>query len=143
MEIITPEEAIIITRVLIAMVLGLIIGIQRQIRKEKTKAYGIAGMRTHILVAISTSLISSTGAILLSSDPARLAASILTGIGFIGASTVLATKNKILGLINATTIWVCAAIGIATGFGLFIPAALISLLTLIVLELKRFEHIED
>jgi len=143
MEFLSNEEAVIIIRVIVAMILGLVIGIQRQLRKEKTKAYGIAGMRTHMLVTISTALISATGAIIFASDPARLAASILTGIGFIGASTVLATKNRILGLINATTIWVCAAIGITVGLGLFVPAAIISALSVVILELKRFEKIED
>ena len=136
------NESVIISRVIAAAILGLILGLQREQRKTAEQHHGIAGMRTHVIVALGSALVTAIGATVLSSDSTRLAASILTGIGFIGAGTIIATQGKIRGLVNASTIWVVSAIGIATGLGFYLSAIVTTLLIIIILELKKFEKID-
>lgn len=142
MDVLQNGESEIILRVFLALILGLILGLQRESMKLREKNYGVAGMRTHTIVALGASLISAIGTLAFSGDPARLAASILTGIGFIGAGTVIASAGKIKGLVNAATIWLAASIGIAAGLGFFLSAFLTTILSIFVLELKRFEKID-
>lgn len=139
---ISPEEMSIILRVLIALVLGLSLGMQREYRKILEKNLGTAGLRTHALVAVGSALIAGIGFVAISEDPLRLAASILTGIGFIGAGTIIADKDKIKGLVNAATIWTAATIGMAAGLGFYASAILVTLIAITILELKRFERID-
>ena len=137
-----PYESSIIIRILFAFLLGLLLGIQREKRKTVEHNYGIAGMRTHTIVAIGAALVTAIGAIVNLTNPHFLAASILTGIGFIGAGTIIASNGKIRGLVNASTVWVAAAIGISCGFGYFVSAILTTLIVIIILELRRFEKID-
>jgi len=136
------NEVEIVIRILVAAFLGILIGVQRERRKLIDKVYGSAGLRTHAMVCLGSALIASAGSVMFPSDPVRLAASIMTGIGFIGAGTIIATKGRIKGLTNAATIWVSAAIGIAAGIDLFLSAAVATILTVIILELKRFERMD-
>lgn len=138
----SSNETEIILRVFIAAVLGFILGLQREKRKTAEKNFGIAGMRTHTIVAIGSALVAAIGALAYPADPVRLAASILTGIGFIGAGTIIASQGKIKGLVNAATVWIAAAIGISCGLGYYIGALTATILSIIVLELKRFEKID-
>lgn len=133
------EEVTILIRIGVAALLGLVLGIQREIRKHEEKTQGVAGMRTHAIIAMGASIITAIGVLYFPADPIRLAASILTGIGFVGASTVLATQGKIIGLTNAATIWIAAAIGISTGVGLYTSASALTILAILILELKAFE----
>jgi putative Mg2+ transporter-C (MgtC) family protein len=137
-----PDEGEVIVRIIIAALFGLLLGIQREKRKTVEHNYGIAGMRTHTVVALGSALVTAIGALIFTSDPTRLAASILTGIGFIGAGTILASSGKIRGLVNASTVWVAAAIGIACGFGYYLSSLITVLLVIIILEMKRFEKID-
>jgi putative Mg2+ transporter-C (MgtC) family protein len=139
---ISLEESIIITRILIALVLGFFIGLQREHRKIIENNVGMAGLRTHTIVTIGAALVSAIGAVAYASDNLRLAASILTGIGFIGAGTIIANNNKIKGLVNAATIWVAATIGIAVGLGFTFSSILATCLMILILELRRFERID-
>ncbi|MEM4271487.1 MAG: MgtC/SapB family protein [Candidatus Pacearchaeota archaeon] len=132
----------IITRIIVAALLGLAIGIQRELRKIKEKTFGVAGMRTHSMLAMGTALIAAISVLFFPDDPARLVASIFTGIGFIGASTVLATRGRIIGLTNAATIWIAAAIGITAGLNLLATAIITTIASIIILELKRFEKVD-
>lgn len=141
MEILLENQIVIIIRVLLSLALGLLIGIERQQRKPETKNYGAAGLRTLALVCVGTALITSIGDILFVSDP-RLAASIMAGIGFIGAGAIIASEKKVMGLTNAAAVWAVAAIGIAAGIGLYITAIFVTLIAIIVLELRRFEKLE-
>ncbi|VVB78025.1 MgtC family protein [uncultured archaeon] len=142
-NIITLENQFtIIIRILLSLLLGLLIGIERQKVKTKTNNHGAAGLRTHALVCVGTALITSIGVILFPADPIRLAASIMTGIGFIGAGTIIASEKKVMGLTNAAAVWAVAAIGIAAGIGLYIVAVFTTLITIIVLELRKFERLE-
>ena len=141
MEVLIESQFTIGIRVLIALLLGLTVGFERQKIKTETNTHGSAGLRTHALVCIGTALITSIGVILFPGDPLRLAASIMTGIGFIGAGTIIALDGKVRGLTTASAIWAVAAIGIACGVGLYIVAVFVTLIAVIVLELRRFESV--
>ena len=134
------EEFVI--RLLVATALGSIIGLDREYR---TKA---AGFRTHVLVALGSALfmiISVHGfddlpkdQMTLRMDPARIAAQVVTGIGFIGAGTIIFRKNVVKGLTTAAGMWVTAAIGLACGVGMYVLAIVSTLLVLICFEAFNF-----
>jgi len=131
-----------IIRIFVAAVLGGIIGLEREYREKA------AGFRTHFLVALGSALfmiLSQYGfdaAIRempnVSFDPSRIASQVVTGIGFIGAGTIIFQKNVVRGLTTAAGIWVTAAIGLACGTGLYVLAAVSTLLVLIGLEAFNF-----
>ena len=124
-----PTEYMI--RLLIAAVLGAIIGLDREYR---TKA---AGFRTHFLVALGSALFMidlPKDQMTLRMDPARIAAQVVTGIGFIGAGTIIFQKNMVKGLTTAAGLWVTAAIGLACGVGMYWLAAMTTVLVLICYE---------
>ncbi|UIK88772.1 MgtC/SapB family protein [Arthrobacter polaris] len=111
---------------LAAVVLPTLIGLERQINNKS------AGMRTHALVGLGAALfmvVSKYGfsdvlaVNLVRLDPSRVAAQIVTGIGFIGAGLVFVRRNKVRGLTTASSIWLTAAVGSAAGAGLVLPAA--------------------
>ena len=134
------EEFII--RLLVATALGAVIGLDREYR---TKA---AGFRTHVLVALGSALfmiISVHGfddlpkdQRTLRMDPARIAAQVVTGIGFIGAGTIIFQKNVVKGLTTAAGLWVTAAVGMACGVGMYVLAIVSTLLVLICFEAFNF-----
>ena len=142
MQILLTDQLTIIFRILLSLVFGLLIGMERQKVKTQTNNSGAAGLRTHALVCVGTALITSIGIVLFPNDPIRLAASIMAGIGFIGAGTIIASEKKVMGLTSAAAVWAVAAIGIATGVGLYIVGVFATLITIIVLELRRFERLE-
>lgn len=124
------------------MLLGGAIGIEREIKGKP------AGLRTNILicvgavlltdVSVNIGLIDGTGRV---GDPARLAAQIVSGIGFLGAGTIMQARGTVTGLTSAATIWVVAALGIAIGAGFYMEAAGTGVLVTIVLAwLGRLEH---
>ncbi|HVY01275.1 MAG TPA: MgtC/SapB family protein [Candidatus Nanoarchaeia archaeon] len=142
MALVTEIEATILFRIVIALILGLALGIQRERKKTEENSLGLAGLRTHTIVTIGSALVSAIGFVAISEDPLRLASSILTGIGFIGAGTIIADKNRVKGLVNAATIWTAATIGMAAGLGFYVSATVVTLMTIVILELKRFEKVE-
>jgi putative Mg2+ transporter-C (MgtC) family protein len=117
--------------------LGAIIGFERELHRQP------AGFRTHSLVALGASLfavVSAYGFHGESTDPTRIAAQIVSGIGFIGAGTILQYRGHIRGLTTAASLWAVAAIGMATGAGLYILAVVGTVLILVVLAvLDRVE----
>ncbi|MBR4771848.1 MAG: MgtC/SapB family protein [Bacteroidales bacterium] len=129
----------LIIRVLVGGALGGIIGIEREKRAKE------AGFRTHFLVALGSTLISVISAYgydkvadlipVARYDPSRLAAQIVSGIGFIGAGLIIFQKNVIHGLTTAAGLWVTAAIGIACGVGHYDLAIVTTIMVLIALEL--------
>lgn len=132
----------IVIRLLAALVLGGIIGYERQVRSKA------AGLRTHILVSmgaclymmVSLSIPAEMQAVYgMSSDGGRIAAQVVSGIGFLGAGTILAAQGtrKIIGLTTAASIWAVAAVGLAAGAGLLFMAGLTALLILITLRALR------
>ncbi|MCX6000920.1 MAG: MgtC/SapB family protein [Chloroflexi bacterium] len=124
-----------VLRLLLAAVLGAIIGFQRE------KAGKPAGLRTHILIAMGSALFTVVSIYGFGStaDPARIAAGIVTGIGFIGAGVIFRGMrgDKVMGITTAASIWITAAIGIAAGAGLYIIAAASAIVTLVVLMIPR------
>ncbi|MCX5997744.1 MAG: MgtC/SapB family protein [Chloroflexi bacterium] len=124
-----------VLRLLLAAVLGAIIGFQRE------KAGKPAGLRTHILIAMGSALFTVVSIYGFGSaaDPSRIAAGIVTGIGFIGAGVIFRGMrgDKVMGITTAASIWITAAIGIAAGAGLYIIAAAAALVTLLVLLIPR------
>jgi putative Mg2+ transporter-C (MgtC) family protein len=118
-----------------AAVCGAMIGLERE-RKLKP-----AGFRTNILICLGASMYMTVGLLLAEAseeftDPARIAAQVVTGIGFLGAGCIIQLGGRITGLTTAATIWVVAAIGIIAGAGfpiLALVAASMVLLTLVVL----------
>ena len=128
-----PVELEMVLRILLAVVLGGVIGLQR------SKAKKPAGLRDIILICAGAALftvISIYGFDI--EDRARVAAGIVTGIGFLGAGAIIrSTEGGVVGLTTATTIWVSAGIGMAAGAGMYILAPVATLLVLGVLLLPR------
>ncbi len=124
-------EIEMILRLALAMVLGGVIGYQRRLSGKP------AGLRTHTLISVGSALFTIVGTTAFSDDPARVAAGIVTGIGFLGAGAILHRRQNVEGLTTAATIWVVAAIGLAAGAGLYIIAPVTAIITLIVLFLPR------
>lgn len=126
-----PDIFTILLRLLLATVLGGIIGMERQMKNRP------AGLRTHILVTVGSTLIMLISMYAMpSGDPGRIAAQVVTGIGFLGAGTIMHNGANVNGLTTAASIWVSAAIGLALGSGYYaggLITALIAIITLIVL----------
>jgi putative Mg2+ transporter-C (MgtC) family protein len=129
-----PVELEMVLRVLLAMVLGSIIGFQR------AKAEKPAGMKDIILICAGAALFTVVSIYGFASDEqARVAAGIVTGIGFLGAGAIIrrGEGGVVKGLTTATTIWVTAGIGMAAGAGMYIIASVTALLVLVVLLIHR------
>lgn len=115
-----PSEIELVLRLVIAALLGAALGVEREIY-QKT-----AGLRTHTLVAAGAALFTIAGAYAFEGadvDPTRVAAQVVTGIGFIGAGAMIRTGFTVSGITTATTLWFAAALGLATGFGMYLFAA--------------------
>lgn len=126
------SEWVIVARILLATLFGGILGI------ERTRKRRAAGFRTYILVCISSAVVMMTGqfinANLSTSDPARLAAQVISGIGFLGAGTILITGSRqIKGLTTAAGLWSAACMGITIGIGFYFAAFVMCFVVLIVM----------
>ena len=118
---------------LISVGLSALIGIERQI------AGAAAGLRTHMLVCISATLLTLISLIFLH-DPARIIAGLVTGIGFIGAGTIMASaKTKHTGLTTAASLFAVMSLGILIGLEYYLISFILTLLIIFVLELWRLE----
>ena len=118
-------------RLVVALLLGGIIGVEREFRAKD------AGFRTHFLVSVGSALfcvVSQYGFGEELKDASRVAAQVVSGIGFLGAGTFIFQKNVIRGLTTAAGLWVTAAIGLACGTGMLLIAAVSTALVLIGLE---------
>lgn len=119
-------------RLVVGLVLGAVIGFERELHRQP------AGFRTHSLVALGAALFTIVSAHAFTGpnvDPTRIAAQIVSGIGFIGAGTILQHRGSIRGLTTAASLWSVAAIGTAAGAGLTAMAIIGTLLILVVLAL--------
>jgi putative Mg2+ transporter-C (MgtC) family protein len=104
----------LIQRLILAAALGAALGFERELRQKN------AGLRTNILIAVGSALFTLMSVELASgpgADPTRIAAQIVTGIGFLGAGAIMRTDSGVLGLTTAATVWVNAAVGVAAGGG--------------------------
>ena len=125
-------ELDITLRLAVAMLLGGVIGFEREYRAKD------AGFRTHFLVALGSALfciVSQYGFGFELKDSSRVAAQVVSGIGFLGAGTIIFQKNVVRGLTPAAGLWVTAAIGLACGTGMYLPAMVTALMVLIGLEI--------
>jgi putative Mg2+ transporter-C (MgtC) family protein len=119
-------------RLLVALVLGAIVGLERE-RQERA-----AGLRTVTMVSLGSCLFTIVGAYgFANTDPSRVAAQIVTGIGFLGAGTIFLRKDLVRGLTTAATIWSVAAIGMAAGTAQYFVALFTTLLILSVLMVLK------
>ena len=114
---------------LLAVALGAIVGIERE------HAHRPAGLRTHMIVSLGSCLFTLMSAS-FGAQPAQVAGGIVAGIGFIGAGTIWAEKDKVKGITTAASLWATAAIGLTTGLGDFPLAAVVTLLVFIILASK-------
>jgi putative Mg2+ transporter-C (MgtC) family protein len=122
----------------LAVVLGGAVGLQRELKGKP------AGLRTNILICLGATLFTVLSYRFAPSngDSGRVAAQILTGVGFIGAGTILHMRASVVGLTSAATIWVVAAIGMALGSGAYVEAIGTAALVLVVLEgLEKLEFL--
>ncbi len=135
---ISPEETIL--RLVVAAILGGLVGLERE------RLEWAAGMRTHALVSLGSALfmvVSIFGfADVLGErhvilDPSRVAAQVASGIGFIGAGTIILRREVVKGLTTAASIWAVAAVGLAVGGGMFLAAGSATLLALALLVLAK------
>jgi len=138
---ITDNEMVL--RILIAFVLSGLIGLERQICRHQ------AGLRTHILVCVGSCLIMLTSLHVFdiyksvaNMDPTRIAAGVITGIGFLGAGTIMRSPEGVKGLTTASSLWVVAALGLSIGCGFFKVSVVVNLRVLLVLLfLGGFERV--
>lgn len=135
----------IILRLITAGVLGGLIGFEREKHNKR-----IAGFRTHILVCVGSALIMLTSIYIFelyrdaaTVDPARIAAGVITGIGFLGAGTIIRSDVSVTGLTTAASLWTVSGIGLAVGCGFYIAAYVAAVIVLAALYLLRKIHIGD
>ena len=120
-----------------AALCGALIGLERELKAKP------AGFRTNILICLGSAMYMSVGLLLVheageaNSEPARIAAQVVTGIGFLGAGTIIKDRGQVRGLTTAATIWVVAAIGIIAGAGFPILAFVATIMVLATLALLR------
>lgn len=127
----------LILRLFLGGIMGGLIGLEREFRAKE------AGTRTHFIVALGSALfmIISQYAFDGRFDTSRVAAQVVSGIGFIGAGVIIFQKNVVRGITTAAGMWVSAAIGLACGAGMFPIALAATLLTLLCLEMLHFFHL--
>jgi putative Mg2+ transporter-C (MgtC) family protein len=131
-EALTHVQIEVAVRITVAAVAGMAIGIERELREQA------AGLRTHILVSVGSCLFTlvsiygftAYGGTKLT-DPSRVAAQIVTGIGFLGAGAILRQGANIRGLTTAASLWIAAAIGMAVGVGMYWGTGVAVFITLI------------
>lgn len=126
-------DAELVQRLLTAAFLGAVLGFERELRQKS------AGLRTNILIAIGSALFTLMSYELAGeaagADPGRVAAQIVTGIGFLGAGAIMRTGSGVYGLTTAATVWVNAAVGVAAGGGEYHIAFIATAVTVVVLLL--------
>lgn len=132
---------VVLLRLLTAALLGGFVGIERENKKRA------AGLRTHVLVSLGSSLVMVLSEYmfreyhgLTNLDPARLGAQVISGIGFLGAGTILKQGVNVKGLTTAASLWTVACIGLATGAGFYTAAVITAAIVFVTLRtLSKFE----
>jgi putative Mg2+ transporter-C (MgtC) family protein len=132
-------DPVFVLRLLVAAVLGGLIGLERELAGKP------AGLRTNVLICIGSALLTQLSHVMPvmfgGGDPARIAAQVVAGVGFLGAGTILRQRQAVHGLTSAATIWVVMAVGVTVGAGLLRGAVIATVLILGTLVLlRRMEH---
>lgn len=130
-------EVEVVVRLVVAAITGGLIGLERELNNRP------AGLRTHVLVTVGAALIMLVSKygfsdLNIQSDPARLAAQVVSGIGFLGAGTIIMQGNIVHGLTTAASLWTTACIGLAIGAGYYVgsvASVIIVMFTLIILRM--------
>jgi putative Mg2+ transporter-C (MgtC) family protein len=126
---------VVASQIALAIVLGAAIGLERELSAQP------AGLRTHMLVALGGVIVTLAGAHAVASNPATLAAPVITGVGFLGGGAILREGTGVKGLTTAASLWVTAAVGVAVGLKQWLPASAATLLAIgVLLVVKRLEH---
>lgn len=121
----------IFTRIVIAFLLGALIGWERE-------RHGIsAGIRTYGAISLGACVFGVLSISIVGADPSRVAAQIVTGIGFLGGGVIFRQGDYVSGLTTAATLWATAAVGLAVSFGLYLVSFLTSILIYLLLYLPR------
>jgi putative Mg2+ transporter-C (MgtC) family protein len=132
---VSPEAQLdIVARVFVALLIGAAVGIEREYRGHA------AGVRTLAMVSVGACIFSAVGIFAFPghlTDPTRIAAQVVTGVGFLGAGAIFRAEDGVKGLTTAATVWVVAALGMSVGFGLYIIATASAVIVLIGLVLVR------
>lgn len=130
----TPQDLQMIVRLSLATLLGGLIGLEREFHGK------VAGLRTHALVSLGSALIMIVSMDIHAAyrglaevDPSRIAAQVVSGIGFLGAGAIIRFPTGITGLTTAASLWVVAGVGLACGAGFLKPALVTAVLVLVVL----------
>ena len=130
---IDPETITMFIRLLLAAFVGALLGM------ERVFAHKTAGLRTYALVSMGSALFVIVSVVIASQfenianfDPLRVAAQIVTGIGFLGAGVIIFRESHVEGITTAAGLWVAAGIGMASGFGLYIIAIFATVVTLFI-----------
>jgi putative Mg2+ transporter-C (MgtC) family protein len=127
----------IMLKLLLAIALGGIIGLEREASQKP------AGLRTHILISVSAAMMMILSQLMLAgkeaagADTLRVAAAVITGMGFIGAGTIIQSQGMVHGLTTASTLWTVAGIGLVVGSGYYLVAILFAVLVIAALVLFR------
>jgi putative Mg2+ transporter-C (MgtC) family protein len=124
-------------RLVVALLLGAGIGLERELQRMP------AGFRTHALVSLGSAIFTVVSAYAFTgpgSDPTRIAAQVVSGVGFLGGGAILHYGGTVRGLTTAASLWAVAAVGMAAGAGLFVVAVVASVLVVVALEV--FQRIE-
>jgi putative Mg2+ transporter-C (MgtC) family protein len=121
----------LVMRVFLAFLLGAMIGFERE-------RHGIsAGIRTYGAIALGACVFGILSTTLVGADPSRIAAQIVTGIGFLGGGVIFRQGDYVSGLTTAATLWATAAVGLAVSFGMYMVSVLTALLIFLLLYLPR------
>ena len=139
----TPSNIFI--RIFAALILGCIIGLERGVKRRG------AGTKTHTIVCLGSALVMLTAQYMEvafpgTSDMARMAAQVISGVGFLGVGTIIVSGHQVKGLTTAASLWTCACIGVAVGIGFLEGGILVCLLMLFalhvlpVIEKKAYKH---
>ncbi|WP_312340448.1 MgtC/SapB family protein [Sphingobacterium sp.] len=131
-NLVRPFETQDVVLILLSVLIGLLIGIEREYRNKS------AGLRTFILVSFGSCLFTILSLKIGLANPDRLAANIITGIGFLGAGVIFKEDNKVSGITTATTIWAAASLGMCVGAGYLFLAFIGVGLVLIILALLTY-----
>ena len=144
----SSQDQAMIIRLFLATLFGGLIGLERELHGKQ------AGFRTHALVCLGSALVMAVSVDIFSVyqgvaqvDPSRIAAQVVSGIGFLGAGAIIRFPQGITGLTTAASLWVCAGIGLATGIGFYKIALVSTFLVLVVLfifgQIGRVFHWKD
>lgn|GEM_PF-3130835 len=124
----------IMLRLVVGLALSALIGTEREVRGKP------AGLHTHVMVGVGSVLFTIVSILVAPNDPARIASGVVTGIGFLGAGMIFKDHNSVFGLTSAATIWATAAVGLAVGAGLYLPAFLGAAIVMITPFIPHHHH---